>query len=164
MSLAEKDIADNIASAIAALGIVDAQIVSPWAVVANGVRNAETSDAAMVVEVGVGNRMYDTPQQCMARWSCSIELAVREECDPTGARGIDAWTAIMDMLQDWQDSLEAAETALTASSLDITGFKVDGSESPVRDDDGCWRVRQGFTVMGTVNQTTPPNNQTTQGD
>lgn len=159
-TLVEKDLADNITSAIAALGIKDAQVVSPWNVVQLGVRNVEAACAVMVVQVGVGGRMYDTPQQCMARWSCDIDLSVREECDPTGAIGVAAWTAIMGLLQGWQDSIEVAETALQASSLDITGFKLDGGESPRRDDeDGCWRVRQGFTVMGTVNQQTTNNEQ-----
>ena len=67
------------------------------------------------------------------------------------------------MLQDWQDSIEAVETALQASSFDVTGFKVDGSESPARDtEEKCWRVRQGFTVMGTVNRETTTTNE--QGD
>ncbi len=160
MNLAEKDMADNVVAAIAALGIADAQIVSSWAVADGGVRNAETAAAIMVIGVGVGNRMYDTPQQCMARWTCDIELNVREECDPTGAKGIAAWAAIMNLLQDWQDSIEAVATALQASSFDVTGFKVDGGESPARDtEEKCWRVRQGFTVMGTVNRETTTNEQ-----
>ena len=104
--------------------------------------------------------MFDTPQQCMAQWACGIEVSVRDEFDPTGVVALDAWTKIADMLQDWHDDLDAVQTSLQADSFDVTGFQLDGGQSPIRDRNArCLRIRQNFTVRGTINRQT-----TTQGE
>ena len=161
MNLVEKDIADAIEWAVIALGIPGAQVISPWAIAQPGeTRNREDPSSCLIVEIAVGNRMFDTPQQCMAQWDCGIEVSVRDEFDPTGSIALDAWTKIADMLQDWQDDLDAVQTSLQADSFDLTGFRLDGGQSPVRDRNArCLRIRQNFTVRGTINRQT-----TTQGE
>lgn len=152
-TLVEKDISDLIAAALASLGIEGAQIISPWATVAAGeVRNVESADAGLVIEVTVGNRLYDSPQQQQARWQCSVALTVRDGEDPTGRRMLAAWSAISALLQSWQDDLDAAVAAFSAASFDLSGFRLDGGPGPQHSGENkCWTVDSSFTVQGSVN-------------
>lgn len=152
-TLVEKDISDLIAAALVSLDIEGAQVLSPWETVSAGeVRNVESADADLIIEVTVGNRLYDSPQQQTARWQCSVSLTVRDGKDPTGRRMLDAWSAIATLLQSWQDDLDAAVDAFSAASFDLSGFRLDGGLGPLRNKEGkCWTIYESFTVQGSVN-------------
>lgn len=149
MTCIEKQIEANIIAAFRALNVADMEVVGTW-----NVAPAETSATLARLSVKVSPRGYSRYTVCEATLAATLELAVRVDTDPEGARLERCASAVAGLLHKWNMNVhDEAKTALSvAGEAAVGGVKVGAGEGPDREG-GNWYVTFPMDITAFIKHT-----------
>lgn len=147
--LLEKKIVDALADA---LGDADIQVMGAWQPATDGeVKSLEDGKASGYLAVRMQPRTYETPTIPTAQIPCTIGLVMRAEVDTDGQSYLAVTSAVSDVLQSWQNSIEAATTAFDIDGkFSCAGFQLTGGDAGIDKAKKVWTWAQSLIVYGVI--------------
>lgn len=145
----EKKIVDAFASQLSATNV---QVIGAWQPTTDDeVKSLEDGEAACYLTVRMQPRSYDTPTIPTAQFPCTITLVMRAEVDAQGINYLTTTSAISNVLQKWQDSIEQVNEDFSIEDyLNAVGFQITGGDVGSDKTNKIWTYTQSLIVYGVV--------------
>lgn len=147
--LIEKRLAEHFSSALSAYEI---QVLGTWqAMPDDQLKGMENGAAEGYLTISVQPRGYATPTIPTTTINCQVSLAMRAEIDRDGVTYLEATSAVSDVVQRWQNDLDAAVADLgVEGKFDVAGFQLAGGSASMDNQNRIWTYTQNLVVYGVV--------------